>query len=183
MTYFKSPRSNIWRRNWSKRNSRPDHMIRYLLRKDYRDISRYYCCARELSSQRSGSSGSRRIASSSVPIVSPTTTTQAPPIAPAIEERVRRFLEACEVDRNLSQLTIRQYDHYLDHLLTWLGREQPEVQDLPALTTEVVRQYKLGLARHVNEHTGRPLSRATQTYFLVALRSLLRYWALQGLEV
>src|SRR5207237_1609272 len=33
------------------------------------------------------------------------------------------------------------------------------------------------------EHTGRPLSRATQTYFLVALRSLLRYWAMQGLDV
>ena len=72
-----------------------------------------------------------------MPIVSPTTTTQAPPIAPAIEERVRRFLEACEVDRNLSQLTIRQYDHYLNHLLTWLGREQPEVGDLPEVTSEV----------------------------------------------
>jgi len=135
--------------------------------------------SREVPSHR----GSRRIASSSVPTVSPTSTTQAPPVAPALMERVRRFLEACEVDRNLSQLTIRQYDHYLNHLLTWLDREQPDVHDLPELTTEVVRQYKLGLARHVNEHTGRPLSRATQTYFLVALRSLLRYWAMQGLDV
>ncbi|TMC26948.1 MAG: hypothetical protein E6J32_11155 [Chloroflexi bacterium] len=118
-----------------------------------------------------------------MPTVSPTSPTQAPPIASAFVERVRRFLEACEVDRNLSQLTIRQYDHYLGHLLTWLGREQPQVGDLPDLTAEVVRQYKLALARHVNAHTGRSLSRATQTYFLVALRSLLRYWSLQGLEV
>src|SRR5207244_9500987 len=87
------------------------------------------------------------------------------------------------VDRNLSQLTIRQYEHYLNHLLTWVEREQPDVHDLPELTTEVVRQYKLGLARHVNEHTSRPLSRATQTYFLVALRSLLRYWAMQCLDM
>ncbi|TME75237.1 MAG: hypothetical protein E6I46_09015, partial [Chloroflexi bacterium] len=93
-----------------------------------------------------------------MPTVSPTSTTQAPPVAPALMERVRRFLEGCEVDRNLSQLTIRQYDHYLNHLLTWVDREQPDVHDLPELTTEVVRQYKLGLARHVNEHTGRPLS-------------------------
>ena len=118
-----------------------------------------------------------------MPIVSPTSPTQAPPIAPAVADRVRRFLESCEVDRNLSQLTIRQYDHYLGHLLTWLSREEPEVQDLLDVTPDVVRRYKLALARHVNEHTGRPLSRATQTYFLVALRSLLRYWSRQGLDV
>jgi site-specific recombinase XerD len=128
-------------------------------------------------------SAERRISRSSVPTVSPTSPPQAPPVALAFVDRVRRFLEACEVDRNLSQLTIRQYDHYLGHLLSWLGREQPEVHDLVDLTPEVVRQYKLALARHVNEHTGRPLSRATQTYFLVALRSLLRYWSRQGLEV
>ena len=46
-------------------------------------------------------------------------------------ERVRRFLEACEIDRNLSPLTIRQYDHYLNHLLSWLAREEPGVVDRP----------------------------------------------------
>jgi site-specific recombinase XerD len=98
-------------------------------------------------------------------------------------ERVRRFLEACEIDRNLSPLTIRQYDHYLNHLLSWLAREEPGVVDLVDVSVEVVRRYKLALARHLNEHTGRPLTRASQTYFLVALRSLLRYWTVQGVEV
>src|SRR2546423_11671541 len=126
---------------------------------------------------------SRRIRRSSVPTVSPTSPTQAPPVASALVERVRGFLEACEIDRNLSPLTIRQYDHYLNHLLGWLAREQPQVTDLPGLTTDVVRGYKLALARHLNEHTGRPLSRASQTYFLIALRSLLRYWTLQNLNV
>lgn len=97
--------------------------------------------------------------------------------------RVRTFLEACEVDRNLSPLTIRQYDHYLNHLLSWMGDEAPEVQDVSDLTVDVVRRYKLALARHRNSFTQRPLSRATQTYFLIALRSLLRYWSLQGVEV
>jgi site-specific recombinase XerD len=118
-----------------------------------------------------------------VPTVSPTSPTQAPPVTPALVERVRAFLEACEIDRNLSPLTIRQYDHYLHHLLAWLGREQPDVKDLPEISTDVVRDYKLALVRHRNEHTGRPLSRASQTYFLIALRSLLRYWTRQGLEV
>src|SRR5438105_13198006 len=39
------------------------------------------------------------------------------------------------------------------------------------------------MARHVNEHTGRPLTRASQTYFRIAIRSMLRYWTLQGIEV
>ncbi len=118
-----------------------------------------------------------------MPTVSPTSPTQAPPVPPALIERVRAFLEACEIDRNLSPLTIRQYDHYLHHLLGWLGREQPDITDLPEISTDVVRHYKLALTRHRNEHTGRPLSRASQTYFLIALRSLLRYWTRQGLEV
>jgi site-specific recombinase XerD len=96
---------------------------------------------------------------------------------------VRTFLEACEVDRNLSPLTIRQYDHYLHHFLSWMGDEAAEVDDVSDLTVEVVRRYKLALARHRNAYTQRPLSRATQTYFLIALRSLLRYWSRQGIEV
>src|SRR2546430_8528053 len=126
---------------------------------------------------------SRRIRRSSVPTVSPTSPTQAPPVASALVERVRGFLEACEIDRNLSPLTIRQYDHYLNNFLGWLGREEPDVKDLRDLTTEVVRRYKLALGRHVNEHTGRPLTRASQTYFLIAIRSMLRYSTLQGIEV
>jgi site-specific recombinase XerD len=57
------------------------------------------------------------------------------------------------------------------------------VADVGDISAEVVRRYKLALARHRNEHTGRPLSRASQTYFLVALRALLRYWAQQGVDV
>ena len=118
-----------------------------------------------------------------MPPVLSTSTTQAPPTATAFADRVRRFLEACEIDRNLSPLTIRQYDHYLNHLLSWLGREEPGVADVTDVTVDVVRRYKLALARQVNEHSGRQLSRASQTYYLVALRSLLRYWAREGLEV
>lgn len=118
-----------------------------------------------------------------MPTVSAPSSTQAPPTNTALADRVGRFLEACEIDRNLSPLTIRQYDHYLGHLLAWLTREQPQVADITDISPEVVRRYKLALARHRNEHTGRPLSRASQTYFVVALRSLLRYWALRGLDV
>ena len=117
-----------------------------------------------------------------MPPVSSTSTTQAPP-GSALGERVRRFLEACEIDRNLSPRTVSQYDYYLNHLLSWLAREQPGVVDLTDVNVDIVRRYKLSLARQVNQHTGRVLSRASQSYFLVALRSLLRYWVREGLEV
>src|SRR5260370_1615790 len=120
---------------------------------------------------------------SGAPPSPPTPPPQAPPVAPALVERVRGFLEACEIDRNLSPLTIRQYDHYLNYFLGWVASEQTALRYLPAVTTEIVRRYKLALARHRTEHSDRALSRASQTYFLIALRSMLRYWSLQGLEV
>ncbi len=118
-----------------------------------------------------------------MPTASSTSPPQAPAIPAALQTRVRTFLEVCEIDRNLSPLTIRQYELYLDHLLTYLSQRHPQVQDLTDLDPDAVRAYKLALARHLNARTGRPLARATQTYFLIALRSLLRYWAMQGLEV
>lgn len=115
----------------------------------------------------------------------PTVLKTSEPGAPAVPQRfaarVREFLQTCEIDRNLSPLTIRQYDHYLADLLSWLSGRHPGVQDVADLTPEVVREYKLELSRRVNPATHRPLTRATQTYYLVALRSLLRYCAVRGI--
>ncbi len=118
-----------------------------------------------------------------MPTVSPTSPTQAPPVASALVERVRGFLEACEIDRNLSPLTIRQYDHYLNNLLGWLAREEPDVKDLPDLTTEVVRRYKLALARRVNEHTGRSLTRDVRDPRGLRDRALLETFFSTGLRL
>ena len=108
---------------------------------------------------------------------------QAPSWPALFAGRVTAFLEACELDRNLSPLTIRQYRHHLEDLLGWLSRNQAQVQDVTDLSVEVVRRYKLDLARRMNALTGRGLTRATQTYYLIALRALLRYCSLQGMEV
>src|SRR5690348_1614244 len=135
-----------------------------------------------MSSANTGQAGFR-IRGNSVPLVSPTSPTQAPPTGGVLADRIQRFLDACQIDRNFSARTIRQYRYYFDFLLDWLTTNEIAVADLPDITVDIVRRYKLALARHVNQHTGRPLTRATQTYFLVALRSLLRYWAREGLEV
>ena len=72
--------------------------------------------------------------------------------------RVRAFLESCEIDRNLSRLTVLQYEHYLWHFLAFLQRQEAPVRDVSDLTPEVVRRYKLALARQVNAANRRLIS-------------------------
>lgn len=90
------------------------------------------------------------------------------------------FLEYCELDRNLSQLTIKMYDYYLRTFVIWAGQRA----DSPGqISPDLVKDFRLHLNRYVNPVTKRPLKRATQLYFLVALRAFLRYLVKRGIEV
>src|SRR5438132_1626745 len=80
------------------------------------------------------------------------------------------FLEHLEIEKNRSKKTIVAYKHYLERLLMWLGKDV----ELESLTLEQVRKYRLFLNNFLDEY-GEPLSLKTQTYHIIALRSLLRY--------
>lgn len=82
------------------------------------------------------------------------------------------FLEYLELERNASQLTIRNYDHYLKRFLEFSKDIAPKDIDLA-----MVRKYRLYLARWVDPKTQKPLKRVTQNYFMIALRAFLRYLA------
>ncbi len=82
------------------------------------------------------------------------------------------FLEYLELERNVSQLTIRNYDHYLKRFLDLAGDIDPKTIDLT-----LVRKYRLHLSRWSDPVTKRPLKRITQNYFMIALRAFLRYLA------
>lgn len=90
------------------------------------------------------------------------------------------FLEYCELERNLSQLTIKMYDYYIRAFLTWAGdrADNPE-----KINQEVIKDFRLYLNRYVNPVTKSPLKRATQLYFLVALRAWLRFLIKKGHKV
>ncbi len=83
---------------------------------------------------------------------------------------LKDFLEYLEIERNVSQLTIRNYKHYLERFLGFL-KGSPTPSDI---TSEKIRQYRLYLSRYVDEH-GISLKRVTQNYHLIALRSFLKY--------
>ncbi len=135
-----------------------------------------------------------------------------------LQSLIKDFLEYLEIERNVSQLTIRNYAHYLERFLEFLSgapplsprvksvktvkpgtdsqNEQVETiqQDQKELiaqeelayanalksvttakiTAESIRQYRLYLARFVDEH-GISLKRVTQNYHLIAVRSFLKY--------
>src|SRR3989344_9174520 len=87
------------------------------------------------------------------------------------------FLEYLELEKNASQRTVRNYEHYLKRFLEFAGGINPESIDL-----NLIRKYRLNLARYIDPVTNRPLKRVTQNYFMIALRAFLRYLARQDVK-
>ncbi len=97
-----------------------------------------------------------------------------------LEQLLKDFLEYLEIERNVSKLTIRNYKHYLKRFLAFLP--QKESSPPSAITSEMIRQYRLYLSRYVDEHDI-SLKRVTQNYHLIALRSLLKYLIKRDINV
>ncbi len=102
-----------------------------------------------------------------------------------LDQLVKDFLEYLEIERNVSQLTIRNYAHYLHRYLEFLATYSPAppsssgVKSVKYLTNkditnESIREFRLYLSRYVDAH-GISLKRVTQNYHLIALRSFLKY--------
>lgn len=91
----------------------------------------------------------------------------------ALPELIDQFLEYLEIERNCSKLTIRDYRHYLTSFNTWYSSTLPgkTVEDLDVAT---VRKYRVYLANRADEK-GLTLKRITQNYYVIALRSFLRF--------
>jgi len=88
-----------------------------------------------------------------------------------LSELVNDFLEHLEVEQNRSQKTISNYNHYLTRLV-----EFTDDCDISKLTAEMVRQWRLHLNRP-KDVSGNELTKTTQNYHLIAVRSFLKYLA------
>src|SRR3989344_9647720 len=95
---------------------------------------------------------------------------------------VEKFLEYCEIERNLSPLTIRDYRHYLNFFCNWSKANSP-ISKPQDLTVDLVRKYRVYLAHFVSPNGGLPLKKVTQNYYVIALRSFLRYLVKKDLKV
>ena len=117
-----------------------------------------------------------------------------------LREAIDRFLEYCELDKNLSQKTVRMYAYYLEFFYEWMttgkraysmepqddkSRNKVEIKkiDVGSISEETIRKFRLYLSRdYFNPFKGE-LKRQTQNYFLVALRSFFRFLVRKGYDV
>jgi site-specific recombinase XerD len=81
------------------------------------------------------------------------------------------YLEYLEIEKDRSQKTIENYDHYLERFLAWSKAKSPA-----DITDELVRRYRMQLNR-LADAKGRPLKKITQNYHVIALRNFLKYLA------
>lgn len=84
-----------------------------------------------------------------------------------------QFLEYLEIEKGRSLRTIENYDHYLTVFLDHIKVKSPS-----DITSDKVREFRLWLNRQStgnNKATGDTLSKKTQNYYLIALRTFLKY--------
>lgn len=93
-----------------------------------------------------------------------------------LSQLITEFLEHLEIEKGRSQLTIRNYDFYLKNFSQWANLKQPG-----EITPDLIRRYRLWLARQANKHGGN-LATATQNYYLIALRTFLKYLAKRDIK-
>lgn len=100
-----------------------------------------------------------------------------------VKEAILKFLEYCELDRNLSLKTVRMYGYYLNFFQKWLLLSN-KVEDfnVEKIDDNIVRNFRLFLSHEYKNPYKGVLKRQTQNYFLVALRSFLRYLVRQRVQ-
>ncbi|PIP04625.1 hypothetical protein COV27_01455 [candidate division WWE3 bacterium CG10_big_fil_rev_8_21_14_0_10_39_14] len=98
------------------------------------------------------------------------------------------FLEHSEIERNLSQYTIKMYDYCLRDFVEFAKKHLgKDIVDLSEINLDLVKDYRINLNRRISSKSRESFKVSTQNEFLVALRSFLKFLAveknLQVLEI
>lgn len=88
----------------------------------------------------------------------------------ALETAKREFLEYTEVEKGRSLKTVANYDRYLSSFIHFSELSRPE-----DITEDAVRRFRMWLNRKPTGQGGDTLKKRTQNYYLIALRSFLRF--------
>jgi site-specific recombinase XerD len=93
----------------------------------------------------------------------------------------RQFFEHLEIEKGRSLKTIENYERYLDRFLEFAKVSEPK-----DISDETVREFRLWLNRQPSglKTGGRveTLKKKTQNYYLIALRSFLKYLRKRGID-
>ncbi len=91
----------------------------------------------------------------------------------SLPELINQFLEHLEVEKNCSKLTTRNYRHYLEFFYNWYSSTLPHKTILD-LDLPTIRRYRVYLS-NCTDDKGKTLEKITQSYYVIALRSFLRF--------
>ncbi len=98
-----------------------------------------------------------------------------------LSEQILQFLEYLEIEKGSSPFTIRNYHFYLRRFTQWYTGISSSTE-IGKLDMASVRKYRLYLSR-LADRKGKTLSRVTQSYHLIALRSFLKWLIRHDYEV
>ena len=87
-----------------------------------------------------------------------------------IHQHTREFLEYLEIEKGRSLKTVENYNRYLKRYFSFADTKQAK-----DITRDSVRSYRLWLNRQPVNKAGDTMSKRTQNYHLIALRSFLKY--------
>jgi len=93
-----------------------------------------------------------------------------------LSNAITSFLEHLEVEKHRSQKTIRMYDFYLREFASQTGAESTD-----GISLEKVRGFRRFLHRKENNR-GDTLAVTTQNYYMIALRSFLKFLQMSDIE-
>ncbi len=92
-------------------------------------------------------------------------------------ELKRQFLEYVEIEKGRAVKTVINYDHYLSIFL-----DQTKLTNPKDITNEKVREFRIWLNRQPGtKASGGQMTKRTQNYYLIALRSFLKFLAKRGI--
>ncbi len=93
-----------------------------------------------------------------------------------IIDHIPRFLEYLDIERGLSNKTQETYTRFLKSFIVWIKKNNLEKIKPHELTDEHIWSYRVYLSKRITVKK-EPIKKTTRNYYLIALRSLLNYFA------
>jgi site-specific recombinase XerD len=97
----------------------------------------------------------------------------------SLKQLKTQFLEYMEIERGRAIRTVENYDHYLTVFL-----DQTIITDPKDITDSKIRDFRVWLNRQStgnNRATGDTIKKKTQNYYLIAVRSFLKFLTKRGI--
>lgn len=87
------------------------------------------------------------------------------------------YLDFLEIERGLSAKTQENYSRFLNKFFNWLSDNNYDKLLPEKLNDNHIWKYRVFLSRHIDPISKKTLKKSTQNYYLIALRSLLEFFA------